>query len=105
MASMDTVRSDPRYLAELERQLEVKEESLKKLNELLAQKEDLLLATSEKLCQSEKRKVELVTFSIPLLRGFRKIKTKIRKAIQAALVIRGLFICEFAYSHLKNNLK
>ncbi len=25
--------------------------------------------------------------------------------IQAALVIRGLFICEFAYSHLKNDLK
>ncbi len=25
--------------------------------------------------------------------------------IQAALVIRGLFICEFAYSHLKNRSK
>ncbi len=25
--------------------------------------------------------------------------------LQAALVIRGLFICEFAYSHLKNDLK
>ncbi len=25
------------------------------------------------------------------------------KQIQAALVIRGLFICEFAYSHLKND--
>ena len=65
--SIDIVRSDPRNLAELERQLELKEESLKKLNELLAQKEELLLATSEKLCQSEKRKVELVTFLSPLL--------------------------------------
>ncbi len=25
--------------------------------------------------------------------------------VQAALVIRGLFICEFAYSHYKNGLK
>jgi len=78
--TVDIVRSDPRYLAELERQLELKEESLKKLTEILAQKEELLLATSEKLCQSEKRKVELVTIFESIT--FSKIRIKIMEFMQ-----------------------
>jgi hypothetical protein len=42
------------------RQLEQRQESLEKLKKLLAEKEELLLATTEKLWSSEKRKVELV---------------------------------------------
>lgn len=61
MASSELSKSDPCYLAELERQLENRDESLKKLKQILAEKDDLLLATAEKLCEAEKRKTELET--------------------------------------------
>ena len=57
--SVDFVRMDPQYVSELELQLEQREESLKKLTKILSDKEDLLLAAAERLCLSEKRKVEL----------------------------------------------
>ena len=52
---------DPDYVVELERQLEQRQESLNKLKQLLAEKEELLMAATEKFCSSEKRKVELET--------------------------------------------
>ena len=55
----ESLRMDPDYVAELERQLELRQESLNKLKQVLAEKEELLLAATEKFCASEKRKVEL----------------------------------------------
>ena len=57
--TLEAVRLDPDYLTSLELQLEQKEEKIEKLKQFLDEKEDLLLTTSEKLCISEKRKVEL----------------------------------------------
>ena len=57
--TLEAVRLDPDYLTSLELQLEQKEEKIEKLKQFLNEKEDLLLTTSEKLCISEKRKVEL----------------------------------------------
>ena len=57
--TLEAVRLDPDYLTSLELQLDQKEEKIKKLKQFLDEKEDLLLTTSEKLCISEKRKVEL----------------------------------------------